>query len=63
MGLSINLYRLRIQGADFALKLATKANIIESEMPTLDTEDIQKETTKAMNLDSKLPRGSRNSNS
>jgi hypothetical protein len=29
----------------------------------LDTEEIQKETIKAMNSDSKRPRGSRNSNS
>ena len=43
--LSINLYRLRTQGAEYALKLAAKANTIESKILSSDTEEIEKETT------------------
>ena len=48
--LSINLYRLRTQGAEFALKLAAKANTIENKIRSPDTEEIEKETTTGYEL-------------
>jgi hypothetical protein len=48
--LSINLYRLRTQGAEYALKLAARANTIENKMPSSDTEEMKKETTTGYEL-------------
>ena len=50
--LSINLYRLRTQGAEYALKLVAKANTIENKFRSseAETEEIEKETTTGYEL-------------